>query len=171
MQHTLLFFVISCIFYTVILLYKNNDNLTFQSFSSLIEKKKTVLKSWGKRLMEEKRFESESLGEIIARKRELLGISQRELAKAAKLNHVTINRLETVPGIVADPRTLKMLSEALDIDYNLLLARNGTIDDQPEIRMIARASAKMDEEEIRQMMDLLVKRFKLAFAKSKDEGI
>lgn len=121
--------------------------------------------------MEEKRFEAESLGEIIARKRELLGISQRELAKAAKLNHVTINRLETVPGIVADPRTLKMLSEALDIDYNLLLARNGTIDDQPEIRMIARASAKMDEEEIHQMMDLLVKRFKLAFAKSKDEGI
>ena len=64
----------------------------------------------------------ETLGEIIARKRQQKGLSQRELANAVKVSNSTIARLErneiTLPG----PELLRALARELDVDYNYLLA-------------------------------------------------
>ena len=101
-----------------------------------------------------------TLGSVIAAKRTQLDISQRELAKATKLNNATIARIEKEPNIVADPGTLKRIADKLELDYNYLLSLNGTIPDNPELRVIARASAKMDEAEKAEMLEFLKKKFK-----------
>lgn len=112
-----------------------------------------------------------TLGKVICDKRESLGISQRELAKATKLNHATIARIEKEPDIVADPSTLKKIGEKLDLDYNYLLALNGTIDDEPELRIIARASLKMDNDEKAEMLAFLKKKYKVAFLNTESDGV
>ena len=112
-----------------------------------------------------------TLGSVIATKREQLGISQRELAKATKLNNATIARIEKEPNIVADSATLSRIADKLDIDYNYLLTLNGTIPDNPELRVIARASAKMDEDEKSEMLEFLKKKFKVAFSNTDSDGL
>lgn len=113
----------------------------------------------------------ESVGSAIARKRHALGISQRELAKAAHVNNATIARLEKDPGATADPATLRAVASKLGIDYNCLLALNGTIDDDPAVRVIARASARMDGAEREAMLALLRRKFRLAFAGTESDGV
>lgn len=112
-----------------------------------------------------------TLGSVIAAKRTQLDISQRELAKATKLNNATIARIEKEPNIVADPGTLKRIADKLELDYNYLLSLNGTIPDNPELRVIARASAKMDEAEKAEMLEFLKKKFKVAFSNTDSDGL
>ena len=95
------------------------------------------------------------LGKVIAAQRESLGMTQRELARAVNLNHATISRIENNPEITADPSTLKAIAQALNIDYNYLLSLNKTIDDDKDIRIIARASKSMSEHERERMMEIL----------------
>lgn len=95
--------------------------------------------------------------------RERLGLSQREVSKAAGISNTTLSRLEK-GSITADPDTLKTLASTLGLDHLWLLALNGTIPDQPEIRQIARAMKRMTPEEKQKMLDLLRRRFGYAFA-------
>lgn len=97
--------------------------------------------------------------------RERLGLSQREVSKAAGISNTTLSRLEK-GAITADPDTLKALASTLGLDYLWLLALNGTIPDQPEIRQVARAMERMSPEERRKMLELLTRRFRYAFALS-----
>lgn len=118
------------------------------------------------------REESErTLGKVIATQREKLGMTQRELARAVNLNHATISRIENNPAIVADPSTLKAVAEGLHIDYNYLLSLNKTIDDDKDIRIIARASRSMSEEDRERMMVILRDEFASAFKDADSDGI
>lgn len=105
------------------------------------------------------------LADALRGARERLGLSQREVSKAAGISNATLSRLEK-GSITADPDTLKTLASALGLDYLWLLTLNGTIADQPEIRQIARAMKRMSSEERQKMLDLLRRRFRYAFALS-----
>lgn len=109
-----------------------------------------------------------TLGKVISKRREELKLGVRELARDVKLDHSTIVRIENTPGIVADPRTLKKLSERLKLDYNYLLSLNDTIDDQPDVRAIARASTKMTPADRDRMMAMLRNEFADAFSDEND---
>ena len=103
------------------------------------------------------------LADALRSARERLGLSQREISKAAGISNATLSRLEK-GSITADPDTLKALASTLGLDHLWLLALNGTIPDQPEIRQIARAMKRMSPEERQKMLDLLRRRFRYAFA-------
>jgi transcriptional regulator with XRE-family HTH domain len=112
-----------------------------------------------------------TLGKVIAAQRSKLGMTQRELARAVNINHATISRIEGNPDIVADPSTLKAIAEALRIDYNYLLTLNRTIEDDKDIRVIARASKSMSGPEREKMMDFLRTEFAEAFKDADSDGI
>ncbi len=98
-------------------------------------------------------------------------MTQRELAREVNINHATISRIENNPEIVADPSTLKAIAEALKLDYNFLLSLNKTIDDDKDIRIIARASKSMTEPEKERMMEFLRNEFSEAFKDADSDGI
>ena len=102
-----------------------------------------------------------TLGRFIAEKRNSLSLGVREFARLVKVDHTTILRIEEKN--VADPTILRRIADVLNIDYNELLALNGTIDDQPEIREIARAAKKMDSAKKEEMLNLLKKHFSEEF--------
>ena len=111
------------------------------------------------------------LGAVVAAKRKKMGLSQRQLADRIGLNNATISKLEKDPSLIPDTRTLQLLSEALDIDYNYLLALNETIPDDPDMRIIARAKNNMTPEERERMMSMLREAFDDAFANAESDGI
>ena len=104
-----------------------------------------------------------TLGEVISARRNELGLSMRALARAINTNHATISKLESNPNIEAEPNTLKGLAKELRLDYNYLLSLNKTIEDNKDIRIIARASKTMSGQEREKMMELLRKEFEDAF--------
>ena len=112
-----------------------------------------------------------TLGKVIAAQRDKLEMTQRQLARAVNINHATISRIENNPDIVADPSTLKAIAKALKLDYNFLLTLNNTIDDEKDIRIIARASKSMSEHERERMMDILRDNFNEAFKDADSDGI
>lgn len=71
------------------------------------------------------------LADVLRGARERLGLSQREISKAAGISNATLSRLEK-GSITANPDTLKVLASTLGLDHLWLLALNGTIPDQPE---------------------------------------
>jgi transcriptional regulator with XRE-family HTH domain len=112
-----------------------------------------------------------TLGRVIQAKREQLGLTQRQLAREVNLNHATISRIEGDFGRVADPSTLKVIAQALGIDYNYLLSLNNTIEDDKDMRIIARASKSMSEDDRERMMDILRSTFSTAFRNADSDGI
>ena len=112
-----------------------------------------------------------TLGAVIKKQREALGINQRDLAKAVNINNSTISRIENNPQIVADPKTLKAIANKLKLDYNYLLSLNQTIDDQKEIRIIARASKKMEPVDREKMLSVLRREFEDAFKDTDSDGV
>ena len=96
-----------------------------------------------------------TLGKYIEQKRVELGLSQRQLGLDTKVSHSTISRIENDDGISPDNATLKAIATRLNLDYNLLLALNKSIDDEPEIRVIQRAAKKMSVEQKKKMLNLL----------------
>lgn len=112
-----------------------------------------------------------TLGQVIKNQREALGIKQTELARDVKINNSTISRIESNPNIVADPKTLKAIADRLKLDYNYLLSLNNTIDDQKEVRIIARASKKMSEVDKKRMLDYLRQEFADAFENTESDGV
>lgn len=106
---------------------------------------------------------ADTLGQIIKSRREELGKTQRELARGVHISNATVSRIESDDKITPDNDTLKAIAEFLKLDYNYLLALNGQIDDQPEIRMIQRAAKHMSQEQMDDMMEILKRSFKDAF--------
>lgn len=115
--------------------------------------------------------ENTTLGAVIKNQREALGINQRDLAKAVNINNSTISRIENNPQIVADPKTLRAIADKLQLDYNYLLSLNKTIDDQKEIRIIARASKKMEPSDREKMLTYLRSKFAEAFKDTDSDGV
>lgn len=113
----------------------------------------------------------ESLGAVIARRRQEKGLSQRDLALAVKVSNSTIARIERGDSIVPSNDTLRAIAKTLNVDYNYLLALCSQIDDEPEIRMIQRAARRMDEKDKKRMVDILRLTFEEAFSGTDhDEG-
>lgn len=111
------------------------------------------------------------LGAVIAAKRKMFGLSQRQLAEKTGINNVTISKIEKDPSLVPDNRTLLLLSEALELDYTYLLSLNEVLPDDPDLRIIARAKNHMSQEEQERMMNMLRTTFDVAFAKANSDGI
>lgn len=112
--------------------------------------------------------ENTTLGKYIEEKRNLHGLSQRELAKDISISHSTISRIEKDDGISPDNATLKAIAKRLDLDYNYLLALNKAIDNEPEIRVIQRAAKKMSEEDKLKMLEILKESFDDLFDEEDD---
>ena len=106
---------------------------------------------------------ADTLGQIIKSRREELGKTQRELARGVHISNATVSRIESDDKITPDNDTLKAIAEFLKLDYNYLLALNGQIDDQPEIRMIQLAAKHISHEQMDDMMEILKRSFKDAF--------
>lgn len=111
------------------------------------------------------------LGAVVAAKRKKLGLSQRQLAEQIGLNNATISKLEKDPSLVPDVRTIRLLADALGLDYIYLLTLNETIDDDPDMRIIARAKSSMSPEQQQEMMTMLRTAFDVAFADADSDGI
>ncbi len=112
-----------------------------------------------------------TLGKVIASQRVKLDMTQRQLARAVNINHATISRIENNPDIIADPSTLKAIAQALKLDYHFLLSLNNTIEDEKDMRIIARASKSMSKPEKEKMMHILRKEFATAFDHADSDGI
>jgi transcriptional regulator with XRE-family HTH domain len=111
------------------------------------------------------------LGAVVAAKRKLLGLSQRQLAEKTGINNATISKLEKDPTIVPDTRTLQLLSQTLGLDYNYLLTLNDVITDDRDLRIIARAKNSLSPEDQSRMMAMLRTAFDTAFADAERDGI
>ena len=61
------------------------------------------------------------------------------------------------------PSTLRGIADALNPDCNYLLALNGQVADQPEIRVVQRASRNMSQADLTKMMAVLNVCFDNAF--------
>jgi len=118
-----------------------------------------------------KNVQPSRLGAVIAAKRKMMGLSQRQLAEQIGLNNATISKLEKDPSLEPDIRTIQLLAEALHLDYNYLLSLNETIQDDPDLRIIARAKSNMSPEERQRMMEILRTTFDVAFANAESDGI
>ena len=118
-----------------------------------------------------KNVQPSRLGAVIAAKRKLMGLSQRQLAEQIGLNNATISKLEKDPSLDPDIRTIQLLAEALHLDYNYLLSLNDTISDDRDLRIIARAKSNMTDEEKERMMSILRTTFDTAFANAESDGI
>ena len=105
----------------------------------------------------------ETMGQVIKRKRQQIGMSLRELAKEAGVSHVTIMRIEDDKFNMVDPAILTAIADALHLDRLFLLSLNGAGVQDEDIRIIARAAGKMSQEQRRQMLDLLSDSFAEAF--------
>lgn len=111
------------------------------------------------------------LGAVVAAKRKQLGLSQRQLAEKAGINNATISKLEKDPTLIPDIRTLKLLSQSLELDYMYLLALNEVIPDDRDLRIIARTKNSLPPDEQVRMMEMLRTTFSIAFANAESDGI
>lgn len=62
--------------------------------------------------------------------------------------------MEKAPSLESDICTIRLLADALGLDYNYLLTLNETIDDDPDMRIIARAKGNMSPEQQQEMMTI-----------------
>ena len=97
-------------------------------------------------------------------------LTQRELAKKVEVSNSTISRIEKDDGIHPDPPTLKAIADVLSIDYNYLLALNGQIDDDADIRMIQRGAKNLSPEQRKKMMNMLNMMFDDVFTEEHSGG-
>ena len=112
---------------------------------------------------------NETMGQTIKRRRLQLGMSLRDLAAKAGVHHSTIDRIETDYFKVVDPATLEAIADALHIDRLYLLSRNGHGVTDDDIRIIARAANKMNQEERQQMLEILRGTFTRAFENTEND--
>ena len=118
-----------------------------------------------------KNVQPSRLGAVIAAKRKMLGLSQRQLAEQVGLNNATSCKLEKDPSLNPDIRTIQLLADALGLDYTYLLSLNETVKDDPDLRIIARAKSNMSPEERKRMMEILRTTFDGAIAHAESDGI
>ena len=71
-------------------------------------------------------MQEKSIGEIISEAREKKGLSQRQLAKLAKINNSELSKIES--GIRKDPspKILRKISNIIDVNYSELMYSIGS---------------------------------------------
>lgn len=86
-------------------------------------------------------------------------LSQRRLAKEIGLSHSTISRIENDQCLSPDNKTLKLIADRLNLDYKYLLVLNGTLEDEPDIRIFRSVVKRMTRKERKLMIHLLMENF------------
>ena len=113
----------------------------------------------------------ETMGQVIKRKRLQIGMSLRDLAKAADVSHVAIMRIEDDKFNTVDPAILTKIADTLHLDRLFLLSLNGAGVKDEDIRIIARAAGKMSPEQRRQMLEMLRGSFAEAFKNTASDDL
>lgn len=114
---------------------------------------------------------SETLGQVVKKKRLQLGMSLRDLAGVVGVHHATIDRIETDQFKVVDPAIIAGLAKALHLDKLYLFSLNGAGVDDEDIRIIARAANRMNSEQRHQMMAVLRASFADAFQNTDSDDL
>lgn len=112
---------------------------------------------------------NETLGQVIAQRRQEMDMTQRELARNVGISNSTVSRIEGTEEFTPDTKTLRAIANVLHIDYNYLLALSGQVADEPEIRMIQRAARNMSDDDKKKMMNALEAFFSDAFKNAGDD--
>ncbi len=87
------------------------------------------------------------------------------------MNNATICKLEKDPTLNPDPQTLQKLSEALALDYYYLLALAEIIDDDRDLRIVARMMRNMSDDERKQVLEYFATAFPELWEKVQSDGI
>ncbi len=66
-------------------------------------------------------MQDKKIGKIIAEAREKEGLSQRQLAKIAKISNAQLSKIESGEIEVPNPKTLRKLSQYIDVNYNEMM--------------------------------------------------
>lgn len=113
----------------------------------------------------------ETLGQVIKRKRLQMGMSLRDLARAANVNHVTIMRIEEEIINVVNPAILTAIADALHLDRLFILSLKGAGVQDEDLRIIARAAGKMSPEQRQEMLSILRRLFADAFRNTASDDL
>lgn len=70
-------------------------------------------------------MENKTVGQMIAEAREKKGLSKNQLAELANVSHTEIARIETGERAVPNPKTLRKISQFIDVNYNDLMYAAG----------------------------------------------
>lgn len=63
-------------------------------------------------------MQEKKIGELIAEAREKKGLSQRQLAKIAKISNAELSKIESGERETPNPKTLRKISNIIDVNYN-----------------------------------------------------
>lgn len=63
-------------------------------------------------------MQEKKIGELIAEARENKGLSQRQLAKIAKISNAELSKIESGEREIPNPKTLRKISNIIDVNYN-----------------------------------------------------
>jgi len=66
-------------------------------------------------------MQEKTIGEVIAEARENKGLSQRQLAKLAKINNSELSKIEAGIRKEPNPKILRKISNIIDVNYNDLM--------------------------------------------------
>lgn len=113
----------------------------------------------------------ETMGQVIRKKRQQMGMSLRELARQTGVSHVTILRIEDDKFSIVDPAIVTAIAEALRLDRLFLLSLNGAGVADEDIRIIARAAGKMTPDQRRRMLEMLRGSFAEAFRNTASDDL
>lgn len=70
-------------------------------------------------------MENKTVGQMIAEAREEKGLSKNQLADFANVSHTEIARIESGERAVPNPKTLRKISQFIDVNYNDLMYAAG----------------------------------------------
>lgn len=63
-------------------------------------------------------MQEKKIGELIAEAREKKGLSQRQLARIAKISNAELSKIESGEREIPNPKTLRKISNIIDVNYN-----------------------------------------------------
>ena len=63
-------------------------------------------------------MQEKKIGELIAEAREKKGLSQRQLAKIAKISNAELSKIESGEREIPNPKNLRKISNIIDVNYN-----------------------------------------------------
>ena len=85
-------------------------------------------------------------------------LSERELAKATGLNARTVHLILTEDGLFIDALTLRLIADALGIDYDTLLALRSEFPENP--KLLSSSRAEISDREKQELTSFLRKNLK-----------
>ncbi|MDO5002882.1 MAG: helix-turn-helix transcriptional regulator [bacterium] len=66
-------------------------------------------------------MQEKKIGEVIANARENAGLSQRQLAKVAKISNAELSKIESGEREIPNPKTLRKISKYINVNYNEMM--------------------------------------------------